>query len=281
MNYRHLYHAGCVADVMKHYVLTLLLQKLAEKETPFAVLDTHAGRGIYNLATSAAQKTREYAKGVGRLMQVKNPAPPFAPYLALIRQLNQEQGQGPHDFTYYPGSPYIARQYLRPQDRLLLSEWQTQECEALKEYFHRDRQVVVHHQDAYVALKALLPFPERRGLILIDPPFEEKDEFVQLTAALKTAYQKFATGMYAVWYPIKADSYLDIFYKKMHALGIEKMQVVEFLLQPRETKVQLNGCGMLFINPPWQLAQTLPKQLELLLDYLGKREQGKVTSFAL
>lgn len=276
MNYRHLYHAGNFSDVMKHLILTWLLEKLREKETPFRVLDTHAGRGLYNLTTKAAQKNREYRQGIGSLLEQKNFPDSFLPYIERIRALNEQYQQGNQALVYYPGSPLIVRPLLRPQDKLVLCEWQEEEYQELKRLFPHDRKVAVHHQDAYLALNAFLPFPERRGLIFMDPPFEDKEEFVQLTTAIKKAYEKFPTAIYALWFPIKVNPYLDIFYRKMRAAKFPGFLIAEFLLYPRHTVNQLNGCGMLFINAPWQFDKFLKKNLSLLLTSLGKSETGEV-----
>lgn len=271
MNYRHIYHAGNFADVMKHVILTLLLQKLQEKDKAFFVLDTHAGIGLYNLMDVAAQKTREYEGGIARLLAVEPLPGIFQPYCDIVKAMNTGG-----ILVQYPGSPLIIQQFLRNQDRMALSELHPQDYETLKQHFLKAKQVEVRHEDAYTALKAFLPPKEKRGLVLIDPPFEEKDEVDRLINGIKEAYRRFATGIYAIWFPIKHRPPIDSFYETLRYLGIPKILAVEFLIAPATTPERLNGCGMVFINPPWKLDTVLEETLPLLLQLLGKQETGSV-----
>lgn len=271
MNYRHIYHAGNFADVMKHFILTLLLQKLCQKDKPFFVLDTHAGIGKYDLTEEAAQKTREYEEGIGKLYTLTGVPDIFQPYLTCVRALNT-----PSDLRFYPGSPLIIKHFLRPQDRMALCELHPEDATTLQQHIGKTKGVMVRHEDAYTALKAFLPPQERRGLVLIDPPFEQKDEFEQLIKGLKEAYRRFATGIYAIWFPIKNRPPIDSFYEMLTHSGIPNILAAEFLMAPPDTPERLNGCGMVFINPPWQLDDTLKETLPLLMSYLGKGEKGGV-----
>ncbi|HRG16285.1 MAG TPA: 23S rRNA (adenine(2030)-N(6))-methyltransferase RlmJ, partial [Pseudomonadota bacterium] len=196
MNYRHVYHAGNFADVLKHVVLIALIEALKTKQTPFAVLDTHAGAGRYSLASEEALKTGEFRDGVMRLLAAERLPTLVHAYLNLVRSQNGSQS--------YPGSPLIAAQLLRDSDRLMVCELQNAEIASLRQLFARDARVAVHQRDGYQAMSALLPPPEKRGLVLIDPPFEaQEQEFRVIEEALAAAHKRFANGVYAVWYPIK------------------------------------------------------------------------------
>lgn len=271
MNYRHVFHAGNFADVFKHVVLSLLLKSLHRKEAPFFYLDTHAGAGRYDLSSAAAQKTGEYCDGIKRLWN-SEPMPVLADYLAAVRVLNDADS-----LRYYPGSPRIARFFLRPPDRAVLFELQPQECTQLKAEFAGDRQVLVQGQDGYAGLKALLPPKERRGLVLIDPPYESDKEFEQVVDGLRMAYARWDSGMYALWYPIKSRPPVERFHRMLIATGIRKTLLVEFSLYPEDTAFRLNGCGMMVINPPWQLDETLGTVLPVLLERLRQHPAGRST----
>lgn len=271
MNYRHIYHAGNFADVVKHYVLTLLLQKLREKDTPFCVVDTHAGIGMYDLFSEQTQKTQEYEGGISQLLAMPDIDPAFMPLLEMIRSYND-----PGTLRFYPGSPAIAAHFLRPQDRLIASELHPEDYAELRRYFFHDKNIVVAHQDAYTQLKAVLPPVERRGLVLIDPPFEVTDEFDRMLKGLTHAYRRFAHGIYAIWYPIKSYAPINQFYAAVQAMPVEKVLVAEFYLHDDLRADRLNGCGMMIINPPWQLDAKLEEALPLLLRYLGYDKAGRV-----
>jgi len=249
MNYRHAYHAGNFADVFKHAILMLLIEHLREKDKPFTVIDTHAGIGMYDLMGEAAQKTLEYQGGIMRLMAAPSLSPPLARFRQLVADITGVQGD---ELTRYPGSPRLARSLLRAGDRLQLIEMHPEDVQALRAGFARDRQTIIHHIDAYQALKALLPPTPRRGLVLIDPPFEQTDEFSQIVAGLKEAHRRWATGIYAVWYPLKDREPVERFHRKLAATGIRRILDVELTLQPLDGE-HLYGCGMIMINPPWQL----------------------------
>lgn len=271
MNYRHSYHAGNFADVVKHAVLVLLLQALRRKDTPFCYLETHAGVGRYDLAGAAARKTGEWRAGIGRLWGGATPAG-LADYLALVRGMNPGAGAAPR---WYPGSPRIARHFLRAGDRMLLLELQPEEAYALAADFAGDTQVKVAEQDGYAGLKAYLPPMEKRGLVLIDPPYEQADEFKRVVDALKTGYGRFATGVFAIWYPIKDRPALARFHRRLVASGIRRILCAELYLYPDEAPVALNGCGLIIVNPPWQLDDQLRALLPQLLDRLQVDARGR------
>jgi 23S rRNA (adenine2030-N6)-methyltransferase len=272
MNYRHIFHAGNFADVFKHVVLSLLLKSLHRKDTPFCYLDTHAGAGRYDLSSAAAQKTGEYRDGIKRLLN-SQPIPELTDYLAAVRALNDGD-----TLRYYPGSPRIARFFLRPQDRAVLLELQPEECTQLQAEFAGDRQVIVQGQDGYAGLKAFLPPKERRGLVLIDPPYESDQEFDQVIEGLRLAHARWDSGMLALWYPVKSRPPVERLHRRLVATGIRKILLAEFSPYPEDTAFRLNGCGMVVINPPWKLDETLHSLLPTLLEVLRQHPAGRVTT---
>jgi len=204
LSYRHAFHAGNFADVFKHVLLVQLVRALRGKDKPFCLLDTHAGAARYDLGSAPARKNREFADqnrefadGIGRLWRQPGLSSELGDYLDRVRALNPDG-----ELRWYPGSPRIARDLLRPNDRLILAELHPTEFPLLKAEFRNDRQVAAHHTDGYAALNAFLPPPERRGLVLLDPPYELKDEFERLAEAVRRIHRRWATGIAAVWYPI-------------------------------------------------------------------------------
>ncbi len=269
MNYRHAFHAGNFADVFKHVLLSLLLKSLSRKDSPFFYLDTHAGAGRYDLNGVAAQKTGEYRDGIKRLWNDQS-LPEVAGYLAAVRALNDGD-----TLRYYPGSPRIARFFLRPQDRAVLLELRPEECTQLKAEFAGDRQVIVQGQDGYTGLKAFLPPKERRGLVLIDPPYESDKEFEQVIDGLRMAHARWDSGMYALWYPIKSRPPVERFHRMLVATNIRKILLAEFSPYPEDSAFRLNGCGMVVINPPWKLDETLRSLLPDLMNVLQRQPVGR------
>lgn len=272
MNYRHSYHAGNFADVFKHVQLTLLLQALRAKEAPFCYLDTHAGTGRYDLQGTTAQKTGEYLQGVMRFWLRGDviESAPAADYLAAVRALNPDG-----ELRYYPGSPRIARHFLRPQDRMVLIELHPEDVIFLKREFRGDKQVHVHCADGYTGLKAFLPPPEKRGLVLIDPPFEDGNEFERLTDSLRIAYQRWPTGIFALWYPLKDDYRVQHFHRQLVVSGMRKLLLVEMHLHAHPPVNTLYGCGMIIVNPPWQMDEKQRALLPRLLAGLQPDGEGK------
>lgn len=269
MNYRHIYHAGNFADVFKHTVLSLVLKSLHQKDSAFCYLETHAGAGRYDLSSAAAQKTGEFRDGIQRLWDI-DPLPALADYLAAVRATNPGA-----TLRYYPGSPAIAQCFLRPQDRMVLMERQPDECALLKAVFTDDRRVTVLAQDGYAGLKAHLPPKEKRGLVLIDPPYEANQEFEQVVAGLRIAHARWASGIYALWYPVKSRPPIERFHRALVASGIRKMLLAEFSPYPEDSEFRLNGCGMVLVNPPWKLEETLRPVLPWLLTVLRQHPAGR------
>lgn len=268
MNYRHGFHAGNFADVLKHVVTTAIVDHLAKKDAPFCVLDTHAGRGSYDLVAGQAERTREYEGGVGRLWSTAatgEKAPPLTQrYLDLVRDFNRQRN-GSDALAAYPGSPRLARMQLRTQDRIVACELHPEEHALLKAEFRGDPQVQVHARDGWEALGALLPPKEKRGLVLIDPPYEaQEEELKQAADALLAAQAKFPTGVLALWYPIKERTTIERFHRRLQTGGAGKLLIAELCVWPDDNRLGLNGSGMAILNPPWQLDEKLAAELPWL-----------------
>jgi 23S rRNA (adenine2030-N6)-methyltransferase len=273
VNYRHIYHAGHLCDVAKHTALCVMLGALRRKATPFFVLDTHAGIGRYDLTDARAQTTGEASVGIGALRRVAaqvEALPLAAEYWAVCRAVDPD-GAG----SAYPGSPLFARHFLREGDRLALCELHPDEAATLRRLFRDDKAVQVHQRDGYEALRALLPPPEKRGLVLIDPPFEEEGEFDRLVAAAETLAARFANAVGLFWYPIKDRVVTGRFYERMAGVSRLNMVAAELLFGDDVRGDRLNGSGLILINPPWHVAEdvaTLGRALLPLLDL----PEGKV-----
>jgi 23S rRNA (adenine2030-N6)-methyltransferase len=265
VNYRHAFHAGNFADCMKHVLLLWLLRALARKDAGFCVLDTHAGAGRYDLGGTEAERTGEWRSGIGRLMA--DPSAMAEPGIAAFLEVVGRLG-------LYPGSPALIRALLRPQDRLICSELHPEEHAALRRLFRHDDRVAVHLRDGYEAMRAFLPPKERRGLVLIDPPYEKIDEFETLAASLREAWAKFPTGVYAAWYPIKHRTPVRAFHAAIVAAGIRDVVAAEMLLREPLEANRLNGCGLLIINPPWRFMEEAAPMLQALGAIMTDREPG-------
>lgn len=252
MNYRHAFHAGNFADVFKHVVLVLLLEHLAKKDKPAFLLDTHAGAGLTDLSAAAAARTGESAGGIGRLWPAALPDGALQRYRRLVGGFNADG-----NLRWYPGSPLLMRSMLRPGDRLVACELHPEEAAGLAEALGRGPGVRVEQGDGYGLLKALLPPAERRGLVLVDPPFEARDELDRMRRGLAQAHRRWATGIYALWYPIKADAAIRDWQRGLAGLGIPRITAFDFLLWPVANPERLNGCGLIVVNPPWTLVDDL------------------------
>ena len=260
MNYRHAFHAGNHLDVFKHAALIFVLEHLLQKSQPFAVLDTHAGVGVYDLGCEEAQKTREYELGVAR---VYPPGLASAPaYGAILEVMN------PEGLAAYPGSPEITRRLMREQDRLIACDLHPKDADRLKRLYRRDPRIAVHHRDGYEAIGALLPPPERRGLVFIDPPYEVKDETTRLIQAINKALSRWPTGIIVAWYPIKDGSVGDALAEAAAATAWPKTLRAEFSPYPRNG-VSLSGGGILVVNAPWKLDERLEALVAELAGRLG------------
>jgi len=252
---------------MKHALLVWLLRALARKEGGFCVIDTHAGSGRYDLGGTQAERTGEWRDGIGRLMDDPRAAqtPGIADYTATVAGLG-----------LYPGSPRISRALLRPQDRLVACELHPEEHTALRRLFREDSQVAVHLRDGYEGLRAFLPPKERRGLVLIDPPFEEVGEFDRLLAGLREGVSRFPGGVFAAWYPIKYRARVRAFYLAVAESGLRDVVATEFMLRPPNEFEHLGGCGLMVINPPYRFEEEAAPILSALVESIG--EPGVTTS---
>jgi len=282
MNYRHAYHAGNFADVLKHSVLFALIDALKAKDTPFALIDTHAGSGCYALDSEEAGKTGEYRDGIARLLFPDMQRGERGPLPALLRHWLDSVLALPgneHGLKLYPGSPLQAARAMRPTDSAQLCELHPEEAARLRELFHRDRRVHVHHRNGYEALKALLPPKEKRGLVLIDPPYEaQESEFRFIETTLKAALQRWPTGVYAIWYPIKLRSQVQPFLRWLQHCGARRVLQAELLVHADDSPLRLNGSGMAILNAPWNLDQVLREPLQALAHLLS---QGQPATWRL
>ena len=278
MNYRHQFHAGNFADVMKHALLVRLLRALQKKETGLLYLDTHAGRGRYDLAAAAMgdslARRPEWPDGIGRLAGAREVPAAVADALALARTFDERAGNFAPRPRFYPGSPWFARLIARPQDRLALCEKHPAECAALRAEFQFSPRTTVQEMDGYVALRALLPPPERRALVLIDPPFEAQDEFAQMAAALGEGLRRFPSGVYVVWYPLTERARVDEFFNAVLQLRPPPTLAAELTIAGESAPIKMKGCGLLVLNPPWQFDREAAAMLAWLAPALAQAPGG-------
>ena len=273
VNYRHAFHAGNFADVLKHVVLMMLVEHLKKKPAPFFYLDTHAGRGRYDLSEAQAQRSGEYKGGIGRLLELPAAAlpPEVGAYIALVRA---SAGKDHSAITAYPGSPLIVARLRRPVDRLVLAETLPREAATLRAALGRQRRVSVLETDGYAAIKAQLPPPENRGLVLIDPPYESDAEFDRVLGALELAHERWPTGTVCVWYPLTARAGPLRFHRELERSGLRKVLDVRLSVLPADTQVGMPGAGLVIVNPPWQLDLRLRELLPELHRLLSPEGQG-------
>ena len=270
MNYRHAYHAGNHADVLKHIVLARLIEHLKKKDKAFRIVDLHAGIGVYDLNADAATRTGEWRQGAGRFyddtgmpLALSEPAEQLlSPWRSVVAAVN---GHGA--LRAYPGSPEFARQLMRKSDRLMLNELHPEDFANLCERYGRDRSVTLTELDAAIAIKAQLPPPERRGLVLLDPPYEREDERERTTKALRDGLERFATGVFCVWYPITGDGLSDAMVDRIRAMQTPKTLVAELTVRAVMHEGGLAGSGLAIVNVPW----TLDEELAILLPELRER----------
>lgn len=272
MNYRHIYHAGNHADVLKHAVLALIIEHLKAKAAGFRVIDTHAGAGSYDLSSEEAQKTGEWLGGIGRLTGPNaEPMPDdiaalLAPYLSAVAAWNP-----PDLLTRYPGSPRIARALMRPQDTLVVNELHPEDAASLRRAFANDAQTKALMLDGWTAVRSLLPPKERRGVVLIDPPFEAPGESARMVEALEDGVKRFATGVYMLWYPIKDRAVVRALERRLISSGVPKLLQVELEVKaaPYGEAERLTGSGLIICNPPYRLDAALQRLLPWLADRLA------------
>ena len=270
MNYRHVYHAGNFADVFKHVVLARCIEYLKRKDAAFRVIDTHAGIGLYDLSSQEAQKTGEWRDGVGRMMEARiaeAAAPLLEPWLAMVREF-----AGPP--LAYPGSPLVARRLLRRQDRLSVFELHEADAATLAARFAGDHQVRVTRLDGWLVPGAHLPPKEKRGLVLIDPPFEQPGDFGRMEEALARGCRRWPGGMFLLWYPIKRDAEAAAFHDRLASGGLRNLLRAELAVDSPGSEAAFRGCGMIVRNPPFLLAQELRVALPELARILGRDGRG-------
>lgn len=268
MNYLHGFHAGNHADVLKHSVLLYLINRLKMKDKAFFVLDTHAGRGQYLIQGEQAQKTGEAQQGIFKMITLKKLPEPLHFFLKQVERVNPVGS-----LLNYPGSPLLIAQQLREQDRLVCYESQKAEFDVLRQIFKNDQNVKTELGDGYQALKALLPPAERRGLVLIDPPYEaQEQEYQQILTSLQEALLRWPTGQFAIWYPIKQRRSLIGFFRKVAQLGMKSALVLELLVRKDNSPLRMNGSGMLIINPPFQMDVDFNTSMSKLVELLNDGE---------
>lgn len=272
MNYRHAYHAGNHGDVLKHVILTRLLTHLNRKDKPYRVIDAHAGVGLYALDGIEAGKTREWEGGVGKMTAPFAPEIEalLAPWRAVMAALNFDGA-----LRLYPGSPEIAARFMRPADRMTANELHPEDSEILAAHFRRDRQVNVTSLDAEICVKAGLPPPERRGLILIDPPYEQRDEAAKAARLLAAGIKRFATGIFMLWYPIKANDDGRTCLEATTSLGAPGTLMAELRIREVFKQGGLAGSGVIIVNAPWKLDEELALILPALAGRLGLGDWGR------
>jgi 23S rRNA (adenine2030-N6)-methyltransferase len=272
MNYRHAFHAGNFADVVKHAVLVRILVHLRAKPAAFRVIDTHAGAGRYDLGGPEAGRSGEWRQGIGRLLTAAvAPAARalLAPYLDAIAGCN-----GAGRLTVYPGSPALAQSFLRAQDRLIACELEPQAAAALARNLEGDRRCKAVAIDGWTALNAYVPPKERRGIVLIDPSFEDAGDFSRLAHALEAAHRKWASGTYLVWYPIKERDAPDALARRLRRSGMAKILRAELTVAAARDSDRLGACGLIVVNPPWTLADELQILLAELAAVLSDKRGG-------
>lgn len=258
MHYRHRYHAGNFADVFKHMLLCGLLSALSRKDKPWCYFETHAGAGEYDLGQDAATRTGEFGGGIGRLAGLENVPQPLADYLAIVSKIN-----GGGALRHYPGSPLIAHVLAREHDRLVFCEKVPEVAEELRSIMRRDARAAVHQRDGYELL-GMLPPKEKRGLVLIDPAFEDRKEFEAMGDFIVKGIARFAGGVFAAWYPLKNEHEADRFGRRMQRELTRPVIDIRFD-NGAPAEGQMHGCGMLIVNPPFQFAQEIEPALKLLV----------------
>lgn len=274
MNYRHQFHAGNFADVVKHVVLGQLVQGLARKDKGFLFLDTHAGRGRYDLEAAARGDTLvrrpEWPDGVGRLVGRADVPEAVGAYLRAVQAFDRQAGHLGDGLRFYPGSPRLAKGWLRPQDRLMLCELNEAEAAALAGEFGRERGVSVQRMDGYAAIRAALPPPEKRALVLIDPPFESSDEWRRLVEALAEGLRRLPGATFALWFPQTERARVERFFEELLALSLPATWVAEVSVADESAGLKMRGCGLVVVNPPWQLAADVAPVLRWLATVLAQ-----------
>lgn len=269
LSYRHAFHAGNFADVLKHGILLHILGYMLQKDKPLRVIDTHAGAGSYKFGASQTIRNREYDNGIGKLWQKQDLPPLLEQYVAAVKHLNPEPL-----LINYPGSPLLMQHHLRTQDQLFLHELHSTDCRLLKAAIGKDRRVKIQDEDGLAGMQALLPPPDKRGLVLIDPSYEIKSDYQLVIKQLLQAHKRFPTGTYAVWYPVVLRQRIDEMERALLKSGIKNIQVFEFGIVPDNPEYGMSASGMIVINPPWTLWSEMEATLPYLVDNLAEPGAG-------
>lgn len=275
LSYRHAFHAGNFADVLKHSVLTLVLEYMTRKEKGFYYIDSHSGAGMYQLADEYAQKTGEYKDGIAKLIDNEDLPEALQPYIDLVKDINQAEQSD--ELALYPGSPGIARQFTRRQDSAHLFELHPADIEHLQAYSQRWNKSHVKQSDGYQGVLGLVPPPSRRGVVLIDPPYELKEDYLKAVRTIVNAYKKFATGTYILWYPVVKRELVEQMQDAFTKSDVRNLLQVEFCQKADTQEYGMTGTGLFIVNPPWQLNSQLAEILPYLKTKLGSAD----TSFTL
>ncbi|WP_411706439.1 23S rRNA (adenine(2030)-N(6))-methyltransferase RlmJ [Edaphovirga cremea] len=261
LSYRHSFHAGNHADVLKHTVLSLIIESLKEKDKPLLYLDTHAGAGRYQLSGEHAERTGEYLEGIAQIWQRDDVPEELNAYMSVVKYFNRNES-----LRYYPGSPLIARQLLREYDKLHMTELHSSDYPLLRNEFLKDDRSKVLRADGYQQLKSQLPPLSRRGLVLIDPPYELKTDYQDVVKGIQEGHKRFATGTYALWYPVVLRQQIKKMLRELEATGIRRILQIELGVRPDSDQRGMTASGMIVINPPWKLEQ----QMNNVLPWLHK-----------
>jgi 23S rRNA (adenine2030-N6)-methyltransferase len=269
LSYRHAFHAGNFADVLKHSVLTLVLEYMARKDKGFIYIDSHSGAGMYSLNDEYAQKTGEYKDGIAKILAAKNDEDfpeALMPYIELLQKLNTENGE----LDIYPGSPGIAKQVMRRQDSAHLFELHPTDIQHLTEFCTRWNKSHVKQSDGYQGILGLIPPPSRRGVVLIDPPYELKEDYAKAVKTIVKAYSKFTSGTYILWYPVVTRERINSMEKDFTRSEVKNLLKVEFCLKPDSDQYGMTGTGLFIVNPPWQLESQLSEIMPFLKSIIGE-----------
>lgn len=267
LSYRHSYHAGNHADVLKHSVMSLIIEKLKEKNKPFVFIDTHSGAGMYDLTTEQALKRSEFKTGIGKLLPGKSQFPELKDYFDLIMKLNPE-----NHLRWYPGSPRLAAHLLRKQDRIILMELHNTEIDNLQKNMRGDVRIEIHHRNGFEGLVGILPPIPARGLVLIDPAYEVKEDYQQVVTSVQEASLRWPTGIYVIWYPILSAQRdrSSVMLQRLGKCDFKNLLVAELSVREQQQDVGMHGSGMVIINAPWQLDQRLTTLLPRLSHHLAQ-----------
>ncbi|BBP45218.1 ribosomal RNA large subunit methyltransferase J [Thiosulfatimonas sediminis] len=273
LSYLHSYHAGNFADILKHLNLVHALEYLTQKPKPLTYFDSHAGAGVYRLQGSEAQKNQEFENGIGVIWDEDCSAyPSLALYKTLVQELNAQE---PAALNFYPGSPWLASQLLSAQDKLQLCELHPREQTLLQKNLGKDRRVKLFFKDGFQQAIASMPPPSRRGLLLMDPPYEDKQDYRKVVETLVACHKRFATGSFALWYPVVERKTIDRLWRDFKNSGVRNIQVFELGIAPDTLGRGMNGSGMLWINPPWTLFNEMQSTLPFLAEKLGSANKNQ------